>query len=155
NFNSGRIMSVEGKPITIDNRPREVPMTILNRDTNNPNLNSGPVHEGRDLTPEDRGKNVIVLSELSSLESTFRGFTLAQLGIHAGSHIRMRVQGRPIDFEVVGIVGSANGFAPNIAGAFIPPDVPGINSLYALNVVQVDPDHLNEVLLNLSSIPAI
>jgi ABC-type antimicrobial peptide transport system permease subunit len=155
NFNFGRITTADGKPIIIEERQREVPVTLLIRESNNPTLNSGPVREGRDLTPEDRGKNVIVLSEQSSLEATFRGFTLAELGIHAGSHVRMRIGGTTKDFEVIGIVGSANGFAPNIAGGFLPPDVPGIDSPFALNVVQVTPEHLNEVLLNLSGVPLI
>jgi putative ABC transport system permease protein len=111
------------------------------------------VRQGRDLTPEDRGQPVIVLSEQSLVESVFRGFTLEEIGIRAGSHIRLRVRGESYDFEVVGIVGSQNGFAPNIAGAYIPPGV--IDSPFSVNVIQVEPQYLNEVWLNLSSVPII
>jgi putative ABC transport system permease protein len=153
NVNAGRITRLEGQPIILEESQREVPVTILTRDTNNPALNSGPVRQGRDLTPDDKGQYVIVLSEQSLVESVVRGFTLDEIGIHAGSHIRLRIRGNLYDFEVVGIVGSSNGFAPNIAGAFIPPDVPGLDALYSINVVQVDPQYLNEVLLNLSGMP--
>jgi len=153
NVNAGRITRLEDQPIIIDDTQREVPLTILTRDTDNPALNSGPVRQGRDLTPEDRGQQVIVLSEQSLVESVLRGFTLEEVGIRAGSHIRLRVQGNSYDFEVVGIVGSQNGFSPNIAGAYIPPGV--IDSTYAVDVVQVDPQYVNEVLLNLSEVPLI
>jgi putative ABC transport system permease protein len=153
NINAGRITRLEDQPIIIEESQREVPLTILNRDTNNPDLNSGPVRQGRDLTAEDRGQRVIVLSEQSLVESVLRGFTLEEIGIRAGSHIRVRIQGNLYDFEVVGIVGSQNGFAPNIAGAYIPPDV--VDSPYSVNVIQVDSQYVNEVLLNLSSVPGI
>ncbi|MEO8607840.1 MAG: FtsX-like permease family protein [Chloroflexota bacterium] len=153
NVNAGRITRLEGQPIVIEKTTREVPLTILTRETNNPNLNSGPVRQGRDLTPDDKGKYVIVLSEQSLVESVLRGFTLDEIGIHAGSHIRLRIQGKTYDFEVVGIVGSSNGFAPNIAGAFIPPDVPGMDFPYSVDVIQVDPQYVNEVLLNMSGMP--
>jgi ABC-type antimicrobial peptide transport system permease subunit len=153
NVNTGRITRLEGQPIVIEDTQREVPITILMRETNNPALNSGIVRQGRDLTPEDKGKYVVVLSEQSLVESVLRGFTLEEVGIHAGSHIRMRIRGQSYDFEVVGIVGSSNGFTPNIAGAFIPPGVPGLELPYSIDVVQVDPQYVNEVLLNLSGIP--
>jgi hypothetical protein len=76
NVNTGRITRLEDQPIIIEESQREVPLTILARDTNNPNLNSGPVRQGRDLTPDDRGQRVIVLSEQSLVESVLRGFTL-------------------------------------------------------------------------------
>jgi ABC-type antimicrobial peptide transport system permease subunit len=153
NLNAGQIIQLDGHSIVIDETDREVPVTILTRETNNPNLNSGPVLQGRDLTPEDRGKRVVVLSEQSLVESVFRGFTLDEVGIHAGSQIRMRLPGGTYDFEVIGIVGNQNGFSPNIAGAFIPPGV--IDSRYSVNVIQVAPENLNETLLNLSSNPIL
>jgi putative ABC transport system permease protein len=153
NLNSGRIFRLNGEPIIIDDERREVQITIMTRETDNPNLNSGPLLAGRDLTPEDRGKRVIVLSEQSVIESVVRDFTLAEIGIEVGSNIQVRVNGEWFDFEVVGIVGSANGFAPNIAGAYVPPDI--LRALYVVDVVQVDPQYVNEVLLNLSSIPLV
>jgi ABC-type antimicrobial peptide transport system permease subunit len=56
---------------------------------------------------------------------------------------------------VVGITGSSNGFTPNVAGAYIPPDIPGIEAAYVVDVVQVEPDKVDQVLLNMSTIPLL
>ena len=131
------------------------PLTILYRNTDNPNLSSGPVLAGRDLTPDDRGKQVIVLSQQSIVESMVRGFTLDDIGIHVGSQVAVRIGGNVMDFEVVGIVGGLNSFAPNIAGAYIPQDVSGVSPSYTVDVVQVDQANVDQVLVNLSSVPLL
>jgi putative ABC transport system permease protein len=155
NLNTGRINRINSEPIFIDGTQREVPLTIMARETDNPNLNSGNLLAGRDLTPEDRGKPVIVLSEQSLVESMVRGFKLEDIGIEVGSHVLVRVDRQFIDFEVVGIVGSSNGFTPNIAGAYIPPGIPGLNAAYVVDVVQVEEAYVDEVLLNMSTIPLL
>lgn len=155
NVNGGRITRVEDQPIIIEDTQREIPLTMLTRDTDNPALNSGPVLQGRDLTPEDEGKQVIVLSEQSLVETILRDFTLEEIGIRAGSNIRVRISGQIYDFEVVGIVGSNNGFTPNIAGAYIPPNIPGLDNAYIIDVIQVDTEYVNDLLLNMSKIPLV
>lgn len=155
NASTGRITAVNGAPIIIEEQQRDVPLSILSRQTNNPNLNSGPLIAGRDLTPEDEGKNVIVLSASSLVESVLRDYTLEDMGVSVGSIITVRMNRRNYDLEVVGIVGSPNGFAPNIAGAYLPLNLPGIQVSYQINVAQIEQDSVDDVLLNLSETPLV
>ena len=156
NMNAGRITGVNGAPVQLDNGVRQFPLSLMTRDTDNPALTSGPLIAGRDLLPEDRGKNVIVMSEQTALGSLMNGFdSLESIGVSVGSKVAMRVQGQNMVFEVVGIVGSANGLTPNIAGAFLPPDVPGITQNYLINIVQVEPDKINQFLTNMSAMPLV
>lgn len=156
NLNAGRITAVNGQPIQLEDGRRQIPLSLLTRDTDNPELTSGPLIAGRDLLPEDRGKNVIVMAEQTALGSFISGFdSLESLGITIGSRIALRVNGQNILFEVIGIVGNANGLTPNIAGAYLPPDVPGVNQNYLINVVQVDPDKINTFLTNMSTLPLV
>jgi ABC-type antimicrobial peptide transport system permease subunit len=133
----------------------EVRMALVARDSNNPNLRSGTLLEGRDLVPEDRGKRVVVLSSQSALEEALFEYTLEDLGITVGSTVTLMVNRQPVEFEVVGIVGGSNGLVPNFGGVFIPPDSLGIATDYELNILQVEPEHLDEVLAGLSSIPVV
>jgi ABC-type antimicrobial peptide transport system permease subunit len=152
---AGRITAVDGKPIPIPEARSGIPLTMLARESTNPALRSGPVLSGRDLTPEDEGKNVVVLSEQSLLESVLRGYTLEEMGIKAGSKITVRNGRQQETLEVIGIVGNSSRFTPNIAGAYLPPGIPGLSSRYPINVLQVAPEHINDVLLALSTTPLI
>ncbi len=155
-FNEAHIYAVEGKPITVNNQQRSLPISVLVRDTNNPDLSSGSLLEGRDLTPDDRGKNVIVLSEQSEISALATGITsLADIGIHAGTNITLQIGGSNKTYQVIGIVGGLNRFTPNIAGAFAPPDAPGTTSDFQVNVVQVAPENLNQFLINMQSMPLV
>lgn len=152
NGSFGRITAVNGQPIIVDGERRSLPLTMLARQTDNPNLNSGPVLAGRDLLPEDAGKSVIVLSQQSALESLVEDFTsLEEIGITVGSTITIRSGSYNRDYEVIGIVGNANTFTPNIAGAYLPPGAPGTEGGYTINVIQVEPEHVNQFLTNLSA----
>jgi ABC-type antimicrobial peptide transport system permease subunit len=111
---------------------------------------------GRDLMPEDYGQRVVVLSEQSLVESTVREFTLADLGVMVGSTVRLNIAGNRYDFEVVGLVTSANGIVPNFGGVFLPPGViPIEHNLVTFNVLDVAPENVDDVLLRLSTLPLV
>ncbi|MBZ0279240.1 MAG: FtsX-like permease family protein [Anaerolineae bacterium] len=156
NANFARIVEINGEPIVIEGQQRALPLTMLMRETDNPALNSGPLIAGRDLTPEDRGKNVIVLSQQSVLETLVESYgSLEEIGVTVGSTVRINLGAGTQIFEVVGIVGSSNSFTPNIAGAYLPPDAPGVGQSYVINVIQVDPEHINQFLTNMSALPLV
>jgi ABC-type antimicrobial peptide transport system permease subunit len=157
NMALGRLAAVDGVRLRDKGVEINLPMTIMMRETDNPDLSSGPLVEGRDLTPDDRGKNVIVLVQQSSLESLVEGFTsLEEIGVKVGSTVTLALRGgRWEDFEVIGIVANANGFTPNLASAYIPPDVPGVGGTYTLNVIQVQPEHVSPFLNTISKVPLV
>lgn len=156
NLNLARITRVNGERIVIGEDERTLPLTVLTRDTDNNALNSGTLLAGRDLTPEDRGRPVIVLAEQTSLEAVVEGFeALEDIGIVVGSTIRLRVGRENIDFEVVGIVSNSNGFTPSPANAYVPPGVPGMARDYRITMVQVAPESINTFLTNMTAIPLV
>jgi predicted lysophospholipase L1 biosynthesis ABC-type transport system permease subunit len=119
-----------------------VQMTM--RDSDNPNPVGAQVIAGRNLTPEDAGQRVIVVSN---------DFLNSIRGIQVGSTITIEIDGTNYDFEVVGITPPSNGF--NFGQFSIPPDsIPGSPD-FAFNVLQVAPENLNQVLLSLSENPLI
>jgi putative ABC transport system permease protein len=156
NLNLARITRVNGERIVIGEDERTLPLTVLTRETNNPALGSGMLLAGRDLTPEDRGKPVIVLAEQTALESVVEGFELLEdIGITVGSTIRLRIGRENIDFEVIGIVSNSNGLTPSPANAYVPPGVPGMARDYRLTMVQVAPESINAFLTNMTAIPLV
>ncbi len=156
NINLGRITSVDSNPIKLVGKLKNFPLSILTRDTDNPALNSGPLLEGRDLTVDDRGKGVIVLTQQNAIGGLVQGFeSLDDLGVKIGSKVELQINRRNHQFEVVGIVGTASRFTPSIANAYIPPDVLGLNGGYQVNVVQVAPEQLDTFLTNMSKFPLV
>ncbi len=154
NLNTGRITRVDGAPLLVNDEERTLGLRILTRDTNNTLLNSGFLIAGRDLTPEDRGQRVIVLSELAALEAAAREIaSLEEAGISVGSIVTLRVGRTTADYEVVGIVTGSNGLTPTLASAYIPPQSLTDERSYRLNVAQIDPAYLNEFLTNITAIP--
>jgi putative ABC transport system permease protein len=156
NINLARITAVDNVQVKIQGKVKNFPLSILTRDTDNPALNSGPLLAGRDLTADDRGKDVIVLTQQNAIGGLVQGFdSLDDLGVKVGSTIQLQFSGRAHKFEVVGIVGTASRFTPSIANAYIPPDVSGLQGGYQLNVVQVEPDKMNSFLTNISKMPLV
>lgn len=152
-----RLEYVNGEPIILEDQTRiGVTLPLVVRESDRPDLRSGTLLAGRDLEPGDVGQPVIVLSEQSLVESTVRSFTLYDLGVTVGSTVRMRINDRPYEFEVVGIVSSPNGVIPNFGGAFLPRGILDIDTAFArFNVLDVAPEKVNNVLLNLSSVPLL
>ncbi len=155
-INLGRVIAVDNTPVKLEGKVRNFPLSILTRDTDNPALNSGPLLAGRDLTADDRGKNVIVLTQQNAIGGLVQGFnSLDDLGVTVGSQVRLLINGRPLNFEVIGIVGTASRFTPGIANAYIAPEVQGLSAGYQINVIQVQPDKLDTFLTNMSKIPLV
>ncbi|MBZ0295253.1 MAG: ABC transporter permease [Anaerolineae bacterium] len=146
------LRTVDGQPVQVGDNPIGVRIPAVIRETDNPELRSGVLVAGRDLSPDDVGKNVVVLSEQSLLETAVREFTLDDLGVHVGSMVRVQVGGYHYDLEVVGIVSSLNGIIPNFGGAFVPPGVIQ-QSLLTLNVLEVKPDRVDAFLNGISRFP--
>ena len=133
-----------------------VALPLVLRETDRTDLRSGVLLEGRDLNADDVGRNVIVLSAQSLLETALRDFTLDDLGIHIGSNVIMDIGRSTERFSVVGIVSGVNGVMPNVGGAFIPPGVVNLDTAWwRFDVLDVDPAAVNSVLLNISRVPVL
>ncbi len=112
-------------------------------DTTDPNLyNRYQIIDGRNLTLADRGQRVVIGPAAYA----------AQLGITVGSVVQYRVNGALIDYTVVGLFKAGLvGLSPD--GAIMPPDVlPGASPLFQFYTLQVQPDHVSEALVQLSTI---
>ncbi|MCA0457406.1 MAG: FtsX-like permease family protein [Chloroflexi bacterium] len=156
NINTARLRSVNGERVRLEGTIRTLPLSVLTRETDNPEVTSGPLLAGRDLTDDDRGKNVIVMTQQNAFGNLIQGFdSLEELGITVGSMVELSIQGRQMTFEVVGIVGTASRFTPSIANAYIPPGIDGLRSNYRINVVQVEPEQVDEFLTNINKIPFV
>lgn len=103
------------------------------------------VIEGRLLTPEDRGKAYIV-GPASQAQP---------LGIHIGSILKYKANNQTIDFEVVGLVADTEG--PVGGGVVYIPDgvVSGGGLDFSIYVYDVDPEHVNQALVDLSAVPLV
>ncbi len=125
-------------------------LSLQARDSTNPNLSSGRLLSGRDLTAEDRGKQVLVLGQ----GGTFGSFSaISTIPVGASVELSYLSGGNTALFEVVGIVESS-GFS--FGQAFVPPDVlPVSNGIPDFFVLQVQPEQLNTVLLSLSELPFV
>ncbi len=126
-------------------------MTIVARDSTNPNPEPRVMAAGRDLTPADRGKRVAVL------QSSPR-FT--EYGIKLGSVITVEINNQLYDFEIIGLlpeVGSSGMGIANLSSGNleIPPASVIASSPFQLTVAQVKPENLNEVLLSLNALPLV
>ncbi len=156
---NGRITLVDGQPVelsvpavsrggedgpSVSIRTRDnVPFTLTMRESNNPNLTSGTLIEGRDLTPEDRGRRVMVVTQ---------GFAATQISLYAGSIVTFENQGNSYEFEVVGVTSQ---LTPTFGSAYIPPDALEDDPNFQFTVLQVEAEALNQTLLDLSEMPFV
>lgn len=118
-------------------------------DTDNPNLSSGTLQSGRALRLDDRGQNVAVVKMNS---------TMLLAGTGVGSTLIVEYRGRNYELEVVGTIAEDQTLESSLRGDLqIPPET--INAMtqdnFQLNVVQVEPENLNDVLLSISAIPLV
>jgi predicted lysophospholipase L1 biosynthesis ABC-type transport system permease subunit len=130
---------------------RDYFVTLAARDTTNPNIATETLIAGRALTPEDRGQPVGVF-RLSP--------TLQALGVEIGSTVTVEVGGREHDLEVVGLLPddeeSGFNFRPGEMGdVVIPPDALDAAPDFQFNIAQIEPEHLNQALIDLSALPLI
>lgn len=129
-----------------DGEPMTFTGTMLGtvaRRSNNPNLNSGVITEGRDLTPDDVGQPVIVLNENALGEGSVP-FSVGQvLTVEVGREI--------YDLTVVGKISSGT----PTAQAFIPMDVITSRPEVSITTVQVAEEYLDSALLSLTALPTM
>jgi len=115
------------------------------RETTNPNPPSWPVSAGRTLTAEDNGRMVMLASD---------DFASQQRGITLGSSVVVRVGDQRYEFEVVGIL-SGGGLFSGFGQYVVPMQTLSGTPDFALTTLQVAPDNLNQVLLDLSVNPLV
>ena len=117
-------------------------VSLLTRDATNPDSVPAQIVKGRDLNDADQGKQVMVVAE---------DWATTQ-GADVGSTVTLQAPGGRQTFNVVGIVETAR---VNFGKLFIPPGSTKGSPQIQFNVLQVDPAHLNEVLLKLSENPLV
>jgi ABC-type antimicrobial peptide transport system permease subunit len=118
---------------------------LLVRESANPHFYDDAIEivAGRNLTPEDRGRRVAVVPYESA----------QTLGVQIGSRLTYSVSGIETDFEVVGMAGGAGGGGFfGTGGISIPPGSLNRSPLFTLYSFEVEPEHVNQVLVALSSI---
>lgn len=117
------------------------------RDTDNPRLTSGDILNGRDLNLADRGQPVaVVLMEPR----------MSAWGVNVGSTLILRTDRREFSFEVIGLIADKSGFqaSPAIGDVMIPADtLPGVNPSFQFTTIEVEPEHINDVVLAISAMP--
>lgn len=127
---------------------RFVPAIVL--DTTNPNPSRAELIAGRNLTAADRGQAVAVVAYSERM---------ALWGVEIGTRLTLSVGSETVEVEVVGIQPELD--ATNIQTQALRGEItlPGgvIRQLpgFQLNLAQVRADELNNVLLQLSSVPLI
>jgi putative ABC transport system permease protein len=119
-------------------------LDISVRDTTGTNISGGTVLSGRNLTPDDIGKPVLLI----------RDGDFQQLGVPLGTTLTIEVNGRSYDFELVGVL-AENSMSFGEAAA--PPDVISGRGGFGppMTLAEVAPEHLDNALLELSSLPLI
>lgn len=112
-------------------------------DSTSPTIyDANPAAIGRSLTPADRGRRVIIGP---------RAYADA-LDIKLGSKLTYQIGGQRLDFEVVGFTDQGvGGFSSG--GAIVPPEsFSGAAPQFQLYTFQIAPEHVNEALVELSTI---
>jgi putative ABC transport system permease protein len=128
----------------IGDAKQEFFQSVTVRYTDNPQFTNATLVAGRHLTPEDEGQRVLVVSQATAEEFTLK----------TGDVLTLRNNRRNVDFEVVGILESASG--PFGGGQmYAPPDALSSRPDFSFNILQTEPDKLNNVLLELSENPLI
>lgn len=123
-------------------------LAVLARRSDNPELHSGVLIAGRDLTPEDAGKPVAVIRADAYGEGA--------LNLQPGQILTMETETRdPQRFELE-IVGVIEGGAGSLGvEAYTPLNVIPGRSAASMITVQVEREHLDNALVALSGLPTV
>jgi predicted lysophospholipase L1 biosynthesis ABC-type transport system permease subunit len=127
-------------------------VSVASTDTTNPSPPSQPLTAGRSLTPEDRGQPVAVFRESAALRL---------LGGTIGSTVTLEINGRDYELEVVGLLPGDDdqgefSFNPGqIGDVVVPPDTLAGAPEFQFNIAQIEPEHLNQALIDLSALPLV
>ncbi len=125
---------------------------VVIRDTNNPNLTSGELTAGRDITPADRGQRVAVVKLKPAVQ---------RLNLAVGSTIGVQINDQVYDFEVVGLMPDVEDTG-SIQSSIVFGDViipagslERVTPNFQITVAQIQPEHLNRGLVELSALPLV
>jgi putative ABC transport system permease protein len=122
---------------------------VATADVASPGYKPQEVSAGRPLGKEDAGKpNVVMTGTIWSKE----------LGLKPGDAVTVKFGSREVTFTIVGATEAGNGFNMGNFGAFTAPvdAFPvGVSPTFAFTIAKVDEAHLNQTLVNLSSIPGV
>jgi predicted lysophospholipase L1 biosynthesis ABC-type transport system permease subunit len=121
-------------------------LQLQERISTNPNPLPVDVKAGRTLTPDDVGQRVMLVSDDAVTQS--RGITL-------GSRLTVQIDDQMTDFEVVGILASSGGLFGGFGQYLIPEGSIDGRPSFSLTTLQVAPENLNQVLLDLSVNPLL
>ncbi len=127
-------------------------LRIGSRETTSTTISTGVLIAGRGLTPDDVGKPVAVLENMTRLQA---------LNIHVGTHLGVEINNKVTDFEVVGLTQATTENSFNIGGLTggemqVPSSVIGSGtSSIPFTIVNVNAESLNKVLLAINSIPLV
>lgn len=147
---NARLVAVDGEApqITLpfeDQMPRGArrmvtSLSVMTRDSSNPEAVQPSIVEGRSITPADEGQNVMVVSE--DLNS-----------VRLGSIVTLQTNRGQQDYEVIGVLSNTGGFS--FGQAYVPVGTMQGRPDFSFNILQVAPESLNQVLLDLSSSPLV
>jgi len=121
------------------------------RDTTAENFGAENIISGRNFTQEDRGQRVALLQQSDELPKS----------IGVGSSLRLEINNRSYDFEVVGLIPSisSGGFQAGFTfgDMIVPPEsLPASGSSdFQFTLADVQPESLDKVLLELSALPLV
>ena len=140
----GDVASSDGAPGRVRRRISSIPLLV--RDSDSPTMPSEML-AGRGLTPEDRGRLVMVAPETFS-----NGFV--NLVFRVGDIVTVDIGNREYDFEIIGVT-AGSGMLNTFGQFYVPPGTVEGGRSFSFNVLQVTPEQLNPVLLRLSEIPLV
>lgn len=123
-------------------------ISMTARVTDNPSFANNIV-EGRGISPEDNGSQVMVLPE-------GYGNQFTNVAPHIGSIMQIRIGSQVYQFEVIGFERVTGTFGPS-GQAVIPPETLQMSSsgFSGFTILQVESAQLNQVLLDLSALPFV
>lgn len=127
-------------------------------DTDRPSLPL-QLSEGRMFTEADRGQRVMIASRGSfateevSVDADGE-VQVNSLPLRVGDKVTVTLDQRTVEFEIIGIVEDSGSFFSQGA-YYVPPDSVPDSPDFVFTVLQVEPERLNQVLLDLSSVPLV
>jgi putative ABC transport system permease protein len=144
---SGYVSAINGAQP--ENSGFDTSLQMFVRDTNDPEWNVPGIIAGRTLTQADRGLPVAIVQEA---QFEFE----AGMPLAVGDRVTLNTFGRTqaVTVEIVGVAGASTSAV--FGGIWIAPDVlPPSAADFTLTLARVAPEHLNTVLVSLSSLPLV
>jgi predicted lysophospholipase L1 biosynthesis ABC-type transport system permease subunit len=140
-----------GAKMTMGDITRQSLGAMTTVDVTSPGFAGEAVDQGRTFTSEDSGKpNVILHASKAAI----------QVGLKVGDQVTLQFGDRDVTYTIIGISNqnTASFSMTGSFGAFTAPvdSIPaGLTATFPVFIAKVDEAHLNQVLVNLSSIPGV